>query len=197
MRWSRENEFNVQVRAASQTTGVATALLKAVIAAESAFNPRALRTEAPRPSLPPTLDFPLGGDASIGLMQLLVRTARGLGFNGSIEELYDPFINTRLGARLLRQNLDRTGGNIPSALSAYNGGWRPSLGFGTPLPNGQYGNQAYVTRILGYYDYFMLQDTTPLPGAGGEGGSVPAPFRRRMGDQLRRRWDDGSAIGGR
>lgn len=194
MRWSRERDFDTEVQAASRATSVPFPLIKAVIAAESAFNPRAIRREAPRPSLPPTPDFPQGGDASLGLMQLLVRTARGLGYTGTIEGLYDPLTNISLGTRLLRQNLDRAGGRVSDAISAYNGGFRPSLGFGSTLPTGQYGNQEYVSRVLGYYDYFMLQVTAPAvpePYDPGPGGAVPAgvaPFRFGLGAYLADRW---------
>jgi soluble lytic murein transglycosylase-like protein len=188
MRWNRERDFDNEVRIASLSTSVPFPLIKAVIAAESAFNPRAIRTEQPRPSLPPTPDFPAGGDASLGLMQLLIRTARGLGYTGTMEGLYDPLTNVGLGARLLRQNLDRAGGRVADAISAYNGGFRPSLGFGSKLPSGQYGNQDYVSRVLGYYDYFLLQVPSPAtsdpyspgPYAPGPGGAVPSgavPFR--------------------
>lgn len=168
MKWARENAFDAQVAQAASTYGVAVPLIKAVIAVESGFNPNAYRAEAPRPSLPPTADFPNGGDASLGLMQLLVRTARTLGYNGPMNGLYDPGINIGLGTRLLRDNLKRTGGNVSDAISAYNGGFRPALGFGSPLSTGLYGNQAHVSKVLAALAYFE--------GEGGSAGTSPATF---------------------
>ena len=41
------------------------------------------------------------GDASYGLMQLLMSTARGLGYTGDANGLYDAATNIDLGTRLL------------------------------------------------------------------------------------------------
>lgn len=124
-RWPRENDFNDSVSNAVKaapfpglTEAQAFAAMKGVIATESGFNPNAMRGE------------PQIGDASIGLMQLLLKTARGEGFTGTAAELMDPAINLWIGARLLRRLLVQTGGDLDAAFSAYNGGYRPELGFG-------------------------------------------------------------------
>lgn len=118
MRWSRENAYDVEIQAASAEFGVRVPLIKGVIGRESAFVPTAKRGE------------PQIGDASYGLMQLLYSTAKALGYTGAPEGLLDPATNIHYGTMLLAQNLSRTGGDEASAISAYNGGWRPSLGFG-------------------------------------------------------------------
>jgi hypothetical protein len=118
MRWTRENAYDAAVQQASAEFGVRVPLIKGVIGRESAFVPNALRGE------------PQIGDASYGLMQLLYSTAKGLGYTGTPEGLFDPATNIHYGTKLLAQNLSRTGGDEASAISAYNGGWRPSLGFG-------------------------------------------------------------------
>lgn len=85
--------------------------IKAIIGTESSFNPWAIREE------------PKIGDASRGLMQILLRTARGLGYTGEPEGLFDPALNIDLGTRLLRQLIDRYGsGSFERIYSAYNSG---------------------------------------------------------------------------
>ena len=94
--------------------------IKAVIGTEYSFNANAYRYE------------PRIQDESIGLMQLLTRTAYGLGFAGSIDDLYLPEINIDLGTKLLADLRDRfatTGddtNDFRRVYSAYNSG-RPDL----------------------------------------------------------------------
>lgn len=96
------------------------ALLLAVARHESAgFYPDAHRGE------------PHLGDSSHGLMQLLLSTARGLGYGGAAgawdevhrkgSGLYDPYVNLTLGARHLR-NLQARTGDLQTTIAAYNAG---------------------------------------------------------------------------
>jgi soluble lytic murein transglycosylase-like protein len=146
------------VTAASQATGVPVGLANGLIQVESAWDPNALRSE------------PQIGDASRGLTQILYRTAVGLGFLGSAEDLFDPYLNIPLGLKELAAEYARAG-TWAGALSAYNGGWNPSKGFGAVLTAprvvvlahdpvtgaasvtrtaqaGEYANQPYVDRVL-------------------------------------------------
>lgn len=139
--------------------GVDPAVILAVIAIESRFDPDAIRGE------------PHLNDSSYGLMQLLGTTARGLGYTGAPAGLFDPARNIDLGARLVADILAARRGDVAKMFSEYNGGYRPSLGFGEPatkpitglclarnakgecikavnVPVGRFGNQDHVDRGL-------------------------------------------------
>jgi soluble lytic murein transglycosylase-like protein len=87
---------------ASRRYGVEVGLIKAVIKAESDFNPQAVSHAGAR-----------------GLMQLMPATARSLGVSDS----FDPEQNVMAGTRFLGDLLQRYNGNLDSALAAYN--WGP------------------------------------------------------------------------
>lgn len=90
------------------------AWIRATIQTESAWDPKAYRAE------------PQINDASRGLMQLLYRTAAGLGFESTPDELYDPNTNIMLGTKLLAELRGRYGDDAQRVYSAYNSG-KPDL----------------------------------------------------------------------
>lgn len=63
-----------------------------------------------------------GAAGEIGLMQIKPSTARGLGFNGTVQDLYDPAINLEYGMRYLAQAYKLSGGNTCKTILKYNAG---------------------------------------------------------------------------
>ncbi|EJF74939.1 hypothetical protein ME7_01310 [Bartonella birtlesii LL-WM9] len=63
-----------------------------------------------------------GAAGEIGLMQIKPATARGLGFNGSVQDLYDPATNLEYGMRYLARAYKLSGGNTCGTILKYNAG---------------------------------------------------------------------------
>ena len=118
------------VNRASRRYGVEVGLIKAVIKAESNFNPKAVS--------------PVGAQ---GLMQLMPATARDLGVTNS----FDPEQNVMAGTKFLKDLLSRYGGNVDKALAAYN--WGPGNVDRKPhlLPRE---TREYLVKVKGYYSQF-------------------------------------------
>jgi soluble lytic murein transglycosylase-like protein len=188
-RWAGQDTYDAAFYAAARRCPQLTVpLLKGVTAHESGFNPRAFN-----PSDPPT--------GAYGLMQMIEPTARALGYSGAMTGLYDPTRAVQLGADLLCENLARSG-VVADSLSAYNGGWRNVFGFGSVLPSGQYGNQAYVDSVLEkvrYFESWERQKAGATPGALPvviAGGAVlAAVLASRSGGRQLRRWSSARRAG--
>jgi soluble lytic murein transglycosylase-like protein len=142
------------ISAAAMTYNVDAALIKSVITKESSWNVGALRNE------------PQIGDASYGLMQLLLRTAQGMRPGTTPSDLFDPAINIDLGTRYLAGQLGQYG--YPAGVSAYNAGHPIS------------GNAQYVADVDAGYQWFIANDPA-LAGAGA------APFPRAGAGEWRDR----------
>jgi soluble lytic murein transglycosylase len=111
------------------------ALVRAVIKAESSFNPSAVSRKG-----------------AMGLMQLMPETAISL----DIANPYDPEQNISGGVRHLRYLLDRFQGNVPLALAAYNAG-ETRVSRDSKIPSiGE--TREYVRRVLRYYKDYRRQD---------------------------------------
>lgn len=95
------NKFDAIIDKVSSAVGVEESLIRAVIHAESGFNPYAVS--------------PKGAQ---GLMQLMPATARDLGVRNS----FSPDENISGGSRYLKMLIARFKGNLSHALAAYNAG---------------------------------------------------------------------------
>jgi soluble lytic murein transglycosylase-like protein len=103
--------WETEITQASQRYGVPEEWIRAVIETESSWNPNAYRYEEKIK------------DASYGLMQILGRTAIGLGFEGDVyHDLYDPALNIDLGTMDLAQLIKSYGTDFRRVYSAYNSG---------------------------------------------------------------------------
>lgn len=119
-------EVDGLIGSAARKEDLSPALLRAVIKRESAFHPCAVSERG-----------------ALGLMQLMPATAEQFG----VADPFDPRQNVRGGAAFLKQLLNRFGGNIRLALSAYNAGpERVDAAGGIP---DILETQNYVTAIAG------------------------------------------------
>ncbi|WP_336366127.1 transglycosylase SLT domain-containing protein [Marinobacter sp. C2H3] len=116
--------YKDEVRAAARTYQVDPALVRAVIHAESGFNPEAVS--------------PRGAE---GLMQLMPDTARELGVANALEAAE----NIRGGVRYLAQMLKRFDGDVRLATAAYNAGPGAVTRYKGVPPYAE--TQAYVKRV--------------------------------------------------
>ena len=81
-------------------------------------------------------------------------TAAGLG----VSDPADPVQAIEGGARYLRQQLDRFGGDVTKALAAYNAGPGAVQRFGGVPPYAE--TQAYVRRVQAYAAAYRSQPTS-------------------------------------
>ncbi|QCO68147.1 lytic transglycosylase domain-containing protein [Luteimonas yindakuii] len=113
-----------EVRAAAQEFGVEEAIVRAVMHAESAFNPNALSRAGAQ-----------------GLMQLMPATAQRFG----VSNAFDPAQNIRGGVRYLAWLLKRFNGDLTLAAAGYNAGEGAVDRHGGVPPYSE--TQRYVQRV--------------------------------------------------
>ena len=132
-----ERELEPMISRFSRQHQLHPALIRAVIKAESDFDPMAVSRAG-----------------AIGLMQLMPQTAVRL----DVRDLYDPEDNIGGGTKYLRQLLDRFRGNLPLALAAYNAGEHVVDRYRALPPIDE--TRQYVRKVLRYYRTFLTRDLT-------------------------------------
>jgi soluble lytic murein transglycosylase-like protein len=160
------------VNEAAREQGIELALLQALIATESGFDPAAVSPKG-----------------AVGLMQVMPATARRYGVAGDAkapieQKLKDPRTNLRAGARYLRDLLRMFPGRLELALAAYNAGEGAVQRAGNRIPDYRE-TQNYVRTVMQLYSMLRPADAAPapagqpprrvrmeLPGAAGR-GNVP------------------------
>jgi soluble lytic murein transglycosylase-like protein len=127
-------KYQPEIWKASQRYSVDYNLVKAVIKAESNFNPKAVSRAGAK-----------------GLMQLMPETASILQVNDS----FHPEENIDGGVRYLRYLLNLYNDNLQLALAAYNAGEKAVFKYRGIPPYQE--TQTYVQRVLGYYQKYSRE----------------------------------------
>ncbi len=106
-------------------------LVKAIIMAESGYNPRAISKSGAK-----------------GLMQLMPSTAEALG----VKDIFDPEHNINGGVLYFKRLVKRYNGDVKLALAAYNAGSRMVSKYQGIPPYRS--TRFYIQKVFIYYDYF-------------------------------------------
>lgn len=150
------------IRQAASKHGIDPALVKAVIAAESGFNPQAVSPKG-----------------AIGLMQVIPDTGARYGVTGdarrtAAQKLADPKINITTGVRYLSDLLRMFSGNLELVLAAYNAGEGAVQKHGNDIP--PYAEtQNYVKTVMQFYRYY-----NPMAEMNGAVGFMTVSANRAM-----------------
>ena len=128
--------FEQLIKTCSDKYGVNPCLVKAVIHAESGYNPNAVSSKG-----------------ASGLMQLMPATARSL----KVADRFNPKDNVEGGVKYLRFLLDTFRGDVSLAVAAYNAGLGSVAKYGGIPPYNE--TRTYVTRVLSYMKSYQESGT--------------------------------------
>jgi soluble lytic murein transglycosylase-like protein len=130
----KERVFHPFILKAANRYQVDSALIKAIIMAESNYNPKAVSKRGAK-----------------GLMQLMPKTAKALGVGDS----FDPEHNINAGVRHFKNLLDQFDGDVKLALAAYNAGSRKVRKYrGVPPFRA---TRRYIRKVFEYHQYYKNQ----------------------------------------
>lgn len=129
--------YNDIVLSAAKQYNIDPDLINAFISVESGGDPNAYRAE------------PQINDASYGLMQVLLTTARRISGNPSLtpQQLIDPTTNILIGSQFIRELINRYNGILDDVIASYNAG----SAIKSSSDSSKYINQSYVDKVKFYY----------------------------------------------
>lgn len=125
-------EFEQIIKTYADKYRVSVHLIKAVIHAESGYNPNAVSSKG-----------------ASGLMQLMPGTAKSL----KVADRFNPKDNVEGGVKYLRFLLDTFHGDVALALAAYNSGLNKVARYGGIPPYNE--TRTYVNRVLSYMQTYQ------------------------------------------
>lgn len=125
------NRYDDFIREASKRHGVSFAILKAIMKAESNFNPKAVSKKG-----------------AMGLMQIMPENFKSL----RVKNPFNPRENIMGGAWYFKQLLNRFDGKLHLALAAYNAGPDNVSRLKTIPPIRE--TELYVKKVIRYYNLF-------------------------------------------
>lgn len=125
-------EYDQLIKNCAEKYGVSSSLVKAVIHAESGYNPNAVSSKG-----------------ASGLMQLMPSTAKSL----KVADRFNPKDNVEGGVKYLRFLLDTFSGDVTLALAAYNAGLSKVAKYGGIPPYNE--TRTYVNRVLSYMQSYQ------------------------------------------
>ena len=126
-----EQLFDPFIHKAARRYDVDPALVKAIIRAESGYDPKAISKRGAK-----------------GLMQLMPVTAKALG----VEDCFNPEHNIDGGVKYFKELLERFNGNVKLSLAAYNAGSRKVRLYGGVPPFRA--TEYYIERVFEYYSLY-------------------------------------------
>jgi len=129
-----EEDFYPIITVAAKQHEVDPSIVKAIIMAESSYNPKAVSNKGAK-----------------GLMQLMPVTARELGVKNS----FDPVQNIDGGVRYFKMLLDRYKGNVKLALAAYNAGSGKVQEYNGIPP--YKATRIYIKKVLKYQKHYTMK----------------------------------------
>lgn len=128
-RAAAQKRFDSIIKDAARHSHLDAALVHAVVAVESGYDPSAVSSKG-----------------AVGLMQLMPKTGRRYG----VTNLYDPAQNVRAGSMYLRDLLKKFNNDLHLSLAAYNAGEEAVIRFGNRIP--PYSEtQQYLPKVLELY----------------------------------------------
>ena len=138
-RHKKERLFHLIILQEAGRHEIDPALVKAIIMAESGYNPNAISEKGAK-----------------GLMQLMPSTAQALG----VEDAFNPEQNISGGVRYFKRLVNRFDGDIKLALAAYNAGSKKVRHYQgiPPYKSTHY----YIKKVFKYYELYKDQMTEKM-----------------------------------